>query len=60
MSEKKVKQFSELSECEKNDLRQQSYERAVREGRELLEDVVCAYRPREGCSCGFNDKKEKE
>ena len=54
-----VKQFSELTECEKNDLRQSLYERAVREGREFLFDVVCAYRPLEGCECGCN-QKEKE
>ncbi len=39
----KVKQFHELSECELNDLRQQMYERAVKENRELLVDVRCIY-----------------
>lgn len=57
---KEVKQFSDLSECEKADLAQQSYEKAVKEGRELLEGVVCAWRPLPGCECGCNDKKEVE
>ena len=58
--ENKVKQFSDLTECEKNDLKQQSWERAVREGRELLYDVVCAWRPLPGCDCGCNQGKEHE
>lgn len=56
---KEVRQFSELTECEKADLAQQAYERAVKEGRELLIDVVCAYRPLPGCECGCNKKTEK-
>lgn len=53
-----VKQFSDLTESEKNDLKQQMWERAVREGRELLYDVVCAWRPMPGCECGCNKKVE--
>lgn len=56
----KVKQFSDLTEFEKNDLRQQTWERAVREGRELLYDVVCSWRPEPGCNCGCNQGKENE
>lgn len=56
---KEVRKFSDLTECELSELRQQSWDRAVREGRELLYDVVCAWRPMPGCNCGCN-KEEKE
>lgn len=62
VSENKVVQYSELKECEKNDLRQKAYERAKRKGRELLEDVVCAWRPHEveGQRKAEQERKEKE
>jgi len=40
---KKVRQFSELTEEELEQLRKQMKERAVREGTDLLEDVVCLW-----------------
>jgi hypothetical protein len=49
-----MKQFSELTEEEKAELEKQRKERAKREGRDLLDDVVCAFRPIEGCDCGCN------
>ena len=41
----KVKQFNELTEKELEDLEKQRKERSKREGRDLLEDVVCLYVP---------------
>lgn len=49
-----VRQFSELNENEIADLDRTLKERAKAEGCDLLEDVVCAFRPLEGCDCGCN------
>jgi hypothetical protein len=46
-----MKQFSELTAEERADLQRSLDERAVREGRDLLKDVVCSWPPPE--------KKEK-
>ena len=46
-----IVQFKDLSEEEKSQLQKQAKERARKEGRELLEDVVCAYRPIKDCKC---------
>lgn len=49
-----VKQFSELTASELQELRQALKDRAKKEGRELLDDVVCVWRPMPGCTCGCN------
>ncbi len=49
-----VKQFSDLTVEEKAELEKTRKERAKREGRDLLDDVICAFRPIEGCDCGCN------
>jgi len=49
-----IVQFKDLSEEEKSQLQKQAKERAKKEGRELLEDVVCSYRPIKDCKCCVN------
>lgn len=44
-SKSEPKQFHELTDAEKAELEQSQRDRAKAEGRELLQDVVCAYRP---------------
>lgn len=52
-----LKNFSDLTVEEKEYLEAQRKARAKREGRDLLDDVVCAWRPMPGCTCGCNGVK---
>lgn len=49
-----VRQFHELTDEERELLKKQSLERAKQKGRELVNDVVCVFRPVKNCNCGCN------
>lgn len=54
-----MKQFHELNESELEELRKTQRERATAEGRDLLQDVVCAIRPNQNkCQCS-DELKER-
>lgn len=46
-----VRQFSDLTDEEKQELRKKALERAKKERRDLLEGVECVYRPIVDCKC---------